>query len=64
MKAFMCGLGYMHPDWGHGHDKGDNATHFDEYDLNEDPGDPHIFMFRLFRSHIKIGDKAYEGRVF
>ena len=63
MKAFMCGLGYMHPDWGHGHDKGDNATHFDEYDLNEDPGDPpYLHVQALSNAILKIGDKAYEGR--
>ena len=59
----MCGLGYMHPDWGHGHDKGDNATHFDEYDLNEDPGDPpYLHVQALSSATLKIGDKAYEGR--
>ena len=31
----MCGLGYMHPEWGHGHDKGELASYFDDYDLNE-----------------------------
>ncbi len=40
MKAFMCGLGYMHPDWGHGHYKGENQSTYDSYDLNEDPHDP------------------------
>jgi hypothetical protein len=63
MKAFMCGLGYMHPDWGHGHDKGDSATHFDEYDLNEDPGDPpYLHVQALSNATLKVGDKAYEGR--
>ena len=37
---YMCGLGYMHPDWGHGHYKGENQSTYDSYDLNEDPHDP------------------------
>jgi hypothetical protein len=37
---YMCGLGYMHPEWGHGHFKGENQSTYDSYDLNEDPHDP------------------------
>ncbi|GIS75207.1 MAG: hypothetical protein CM1200mP12_09260 [Gammaproteobacteria bacterium] len=37
---FMCGLGYMHPEWGHGHFKGENESHYDFYDLKSDPHDP------------------------
>tara|TARA_Y100001934_G_scaffold87948_1_gene109142 strand:- start:3465 stop:4565 length:1101 start_codon:yes stop_codon:yes gene_type:complete len=37
---FMCGLGYMHPEWGHGFFKGENESHYDSYNLNEDPHDP------------------------
>ena len=33
---YMCGLGYMHPEWGHGHFKGENQSTYDSYDLNED----------------------------
>ena len=44
----MCGLGYMHPEWGHGHDKGELALYFDDYDLNDDPGDP-TCMCNLFQ---------------
>ena len=37
---FMCALGYMHPDWGHGQFKGELETHYDIYDLSDDPQDP------------------------
>ena len=37
---FMCGLGYMHPDWGHGQFQGENQSLYDFYDLNDDPHDP------------------------
>ena len=36
----MCGLGYMHPEWGHGHFKGENQSTYDSYDLNEELHDP------------------------
>ena len=39
-NIFMCGLGYMHPEWGHGHYKGEFATHYDQYNLSEDTEDP------------------------
>ena len=37
---YMGGLGYMHPEWGHGHFKGENQSTYDVYDLNEDLHDP------------------------
>ena len=37
---YMCGLGYMHPEWGHGHFKGENQSTYDSYDLNEELHDP------------------------
>ena len=40
VNMFMCGLGYMHPDWGHGQFKGELETQYDSYDLSEDPQDP------------------------
>ena len=62
-KVFMCGLGYMHPEWGHGHNKGDFAKHFDEYNLNEDPGDPpYLHIQALSNAVLKIADKTYHGR--
>jgi hypothetical protein len=37
---FMCGLGYMHPEWGHGQFHGENQSLYDFYDLSQDPHDP------------------------
>mgnify|MGYP003322286865 FL=1 len=37
---YMCGLGYMHPEWGHGQFHGENQSLYDYYDLAEDPHDP------------------------
>ena len=39
-NVFMCGLGYMHQEWGHGQFKGENESCYDTYDLNDDPHDP------------------------
>ena len=30
---YMSGIGYTHPEWGHGHYKGENALGYDTYDL-------------------------------
>jgi hypothetical protein len=30
---YMSGIGYMHPEWGHGHYKGENALGYDTYEL-------------------------------
>jgi len=41
---YMRGLGYMHPDWGHGQFKGELATGFEVYDLSTiSPTDPGYF---------------------
>jgi hypothetical protein len=38
---YMSGLGYMHPQWGHGMDHGPLDTAYDTIDLSSDPaGDP------------------------
>jgi len=37
---YMCGLGYMHPSWGHGQYQGENESMYDTYDLSVDPHDP------------------------
>ena len=39
-NVFMCGLGYMHQEWGHGQFKGEEASTYDTYVLKEDPHDP------------------------
>ena len=63
MQVFMCGLGYMHPEWGHGHDKGESASHFDEYNLNDDPGDPpFLHVQSVSNVTMKVGDKSKTGR--
>ena len=30
----------MHPEWGHGQFKGHDESHYDYYDLKDDPHDP------------------------
>jgi len=52
-NMFMCGLGYMHPEWGHGHFKGENESHYDFYDLKDDPHDPPFLHIQAI-SQIKI----------
>jgi len=47
-KNFMCGIGYMHPEWGHGHYKGENETFYDFYDLNHDPHEPPFLHIQSF----------------
>jgi hypothetical protein len=46
---YMSGIGYMHPEWGHGHYKGENALGYDEYEtakVNEnDPRFLHVQAF-------------------
>ncbi len=43
---YMAGIGYMNPDWGHGHYKGENALGYEEYEtakVNEsDPRFLHV----------------------
>ena len=45
-NMFMCGLGYMHPEWGHGHFKGENESLYDFYDLKSDPHDPPFLLIQ------------------
>ena len=61
-NMFMCGLGYMHPEWGHGHFKGENESHYDFYDLKDDPHDPPFLHIQAI-SQIKIIEEgvATEG---
>jgi hypothetical protein len=46
---YMSGIGYGHPEWGHGHYKGENAVGYDSYEtagVNEnDPRFQHIQAF-------------------
>ena len=47
-NVFMCGLGYMHPEWGHGHFKGEEASSYDAYKLEEDLHDPPFLHIQAF----------------
>ena len=63
VNMFMCGLGYMHPDWGHGQFKGELETHYDTYDLNEDPQDPPFLHIQsLCEVKLKTPEKELQGR--
>jgi len=54
-QFYMSGIGYMHPEWGHGMYKGENALGYDTYDLaavNEnDPRFLHVQAFVTARLH-------------
>ena len=59
---FMCGIGYMHPDWGAGHYKGENETTYDTYDLSEDPQDPPFLHVQAFcKTTYESKNKVVEG---
>jgi len=50
---YMPGIGYSHPEWGHGHYKGELAVAYDAYDLGQtddnQPGMLHIQAFTRAR---------------
>lgn len=56
---YMSGIGYMHPEWSHGLDKGPLATAYDTIDLSSaDPADPlhlHIQAICEFTMNGKTG---------
>ena len=59
---YMCGLGYMHPEWGHGHFKGENQSTYDFYDLNEDPHDPPFLHIQaICKFTLNENNKTKEG---
>tara|TARA_B100000676_G_scaffold297170_1_gene338512 strand:- start:892 stop:1389 length:498 start_codon:yes stop_codon:yes gene_type:complete len=61
-KNFMCGIGYMHPEWGHGHYKGENEAFYDFYDLSKDPHDPPFLHIQSFCNvTLKNDDKSHNG---
>lgn len=46
---YMSGIGYMHPEWGHGHWKGENALGYDTYELdNVNENDPRFWHVQAF----------------
>ena len=57
----MLGLGYLHPEWGHGMWKGEHATHVEEWNLADlDPLDyRHLHVQQLCR--VRAGDEAGVG---
>ena len=58
----MCGLGYMHPEWGHGMFHGENQSHYDSYDLGEDPHDPPFLHIQAICDfEMEDGDIAHKG---
>jgi hypothetical protein len=46
---YMSGIGYMNPDWGHGHYKGENALGYDEYETTKvNENDPRFLHVQAF----------------
>ncbi len=46
---YMSGIGYTHPEWGHGHWKGENALGYDTYDLaTVNENDPRFLHVQAF----------------
>ena len=58
----MCGLGYMHQEWGHGHFKGENERTYDTYNLSEDPHDPPFLHIQSISDVTLLRkEKTYNG---
>ncbi len=48
-QFYMSGIGYMHPEWGHGHYKGENALGYDTYELaSVNENDPRFWHVQAF----------------
>jgi hypothetical protein len=46
---YMSGIGYMHPEWGHGHWKGENALGYDSFDTESvNENDPRFWHVQAF----------------
>lgn len=43
-KFHMSGLGYLHPEWGHGMDHGDSAFHYDVFAADSCPWDDPLYL--------------------
>jgi hypothetical protein len=55
---YMSGIGYMHPEWGHGHYKGENALGYDTYDLaSVNENDPRFWHVQAFCTARLIGPR-------
>ena len=56
---YMSGIGYMHPEWGHGHYKGENALGYDTYDLaSVNENDPRFWHVQAFCTARLIGPET------
>jgi hypothetical protein len=59
---YMCGLGYMHPEWGHGMFHGENQSYYDSYDLGDDPHDPpYLHIQAICDFEMVDGDISHKG---
>ena len=62
---YMSGIGYTHPEWGHGHYKGENALGYDTYDLStvneNDPRFLHVQAFVTARLAGPDGERVGAG---
>ena len=59
---YMCGLGYMHPEWGHGMYHGEQKSFYDSYDLSEDPHDPPFLHIQaICHFEMKENDTTTKG---
>lgn len=63
-EFLMSGLGYTHPEWGHGLDHGeDPAVAYDTIDTAADPNDRlHLHIQAFCEAVLKIGRDEYRGR--
>ena len=60
---YMSGLGYMHPEWGHGMDHGELEVAHDSIDLNAVPDNDmqYIHIQALSDAVLTVGDGRHEG---
>jgi len=58
---YMSGLGYLHPEWGHGMDRGEMALAYDTIDLaTVDPAIP-MYLHIQAVSRVRMGDRVGIG---
>jgi hypothetical protein len=58
---YMSGIGYTHPEWGHGMNKGELATAHDVIDLTTVDGADPLYLHIQAISNFKMGDKIGKG---
>jgi hypothetical protein len=60
---YMSGVGYGHPEWGHGMYKGENALGYDTYEVAKvNPMDPRFLHVQAFvRAHLTGPDGVRDG---